>query len=439
MRHLDLFSGIGGFAYAAQMIWGSQYENAGFCEIDPFCQNVLRKNFPEAEIYPDIRTIAHTDGSRSQGGDSAGEDGRSWITGHVDLVTGGFPCQPFSQAGRRRGTDDNRYLWPEMLRVIQDFQPSWVIAENVGGLVTWNNGLVFETVCTDLEAAGFEVQPFIIPAAAVGAPHRRDRVWFVARNTKYDGQHGTKDASSRHQGGHGNTQRTDKVRKPKRANSVWGHATNAAYSIVGGLGLQPQQDTQNTQPSVTGELAANSRRFRRESRRSNAIRPEEQEPVGSDSGRISWNRDWQEVASATCLPRVDDGLPRRVVRLPDGTVISEAQWRKEAIKAYGNAIVPQVAMQIMKSIKEAIIMEKLEAIDEHILTQLNYNEEFCMGYDYLENHLYKRPELKKAIKKLREQGYVEYWRGLMTEDGQVAGSGFCRTSKGNEYVEEHQL
>src|SRR4029077_4695613 len=92
----------------------------------------------------------------------------------------GFPCQPFSAAGKRRGTEDDRHLWPEMFRIIQTFKPTWIVAENVRGLATWNNGLVLEQVCTDLEGQGYEVQPFIIPAVAVNAPHRRDRIWFVA-------------------------------------------------------------------------------------------------------------------------------------------------------------------------------------------------------------------------------------------------------------------
>lgn len=102
-----------------------------------------------------------------------------WISG-TDLLTGGFPCQPFSQAGRRRGTADDRYLWPEMLRVIQLTKPTWIIGENVGGFVTWNEGMVLEQVCLDLESENYEVQTFVIPAVSVNAPHRRDRVWIVA-------------------------------------------------------------------------------------------------------------------------------------------------------------------------------------------------------------------------------------------------------------------
>lgn len=160
IKHLDLFSGVGGLSLAARNVFGKQYQNVGFCEIDPFLQESLGKNFPGAKIYADIRTITKRI--------------------PTDIITGGFPCQPFSSAGKRGGTEDNRYLWPEMFRVIRLQTPEWVIAENVSGLLTYNNGMVFESICTDLEGRGYEVWPFIIPAFAVGAPHRRDRVWIVA-------------------------------------------------------------------------------------------------------------------------------------------------------------------------------------------------------------------------------------------------------------------
>lgn len=158
MKHLDLFSGIGGFAYAAQTVWGNEYENVGFCDNNKFCQQVLKKHWPNATIYGDIRNLKLSIGS-------------------ADLVTGGFPCQPFSNAGKREGKQDNRYLWPEMLRIIREVRPTWVVGENVAGLIGMAE---FEIVCSDLETEGYEVQPFIIPACAVGAPHRRDRVWIVA-------------------------------------------------------------------------------------------------------------------------------------------------------------------------------------------------------------------------------------------------------------------
>ncbi len=158
LKHLDLFSGIGGFALAAQWVWGKDHEIVSFCEIEDFPQKVLKKNFPGAPIHNDIKTL---DGSKF---------------GTVDLVSGGFPCQPFSLAGKRRGKEDDRYLWPEMVRIIEESKPRWVIGENVAGFVSMG----LEQAVFDLESFGYEVWPFIIPAAAVGAQHQRDRLWIVA-------------------------------------------------------------------------------------------------------------------------------------------------------------------------------------------------------------------------------------------------------------------
>lgn len=150
MTHGSLFSGIGGFDLAAA--WAG-WTNVFNCEIDPFCRRVLKYHFPESEHYEDIRTTDFT----------------VWRD-RVDVLTGGFPCQPFSLAGKRKGTADDRYLWPAMLGVVRTVRPRWVVGENVLGIVNWSQGMVFEHVCADLEAAGYEVQAYLIPAAGVGAP-----------------------------------------------------------------------------------------------------------------------------------------------------------------------------------------------------------------------------------------------------------------------------
>ncbi|MBX6424169.1 DNA (cytosine-5-)-methyltransferase (plasmid) [Thermosulfurimonas sp. F29] len=161
MRHLDLFSGIGGFALAARWVWGKAHRVLAFVEIDPFCQEVLRKHFPGVPIHDDIRTFKATH-----------------LVGRVDLLTGGWPCQPFSHAGKRRGKADDRYLWPEMRRIIEECRPRWVVGENVAGIIN----LALDDVLSDLEALGYEAWPIVVPACAVNAPHRRDRVWIVAYN-----------------------------------------------------------------------------------------------------------------------------------------------------------------------------------------------------------------------------------------------------------------
>ena len=207
MKHLDLFSGIGGFSLAALQVWGAEYENVGMCEIDRYCQELLKLRFPGCKIYEDIkkltaeRIITDSDnrGQAVKEQQATGDKQRC----RVDLLTGGFPCQPFSAAGKRKGTDDNRHLWPEMLRVITEVKPTWIIGENVAGILnmaqsggdtdveneTDNEGSdngesgadgIIWGIVNSLEQIGYSVQTFVIPACAVSAPHRRDRVWIVA-------------------------------------------------------------------------------------------------------------------------------------------------------------------------------------------------------------------------------------------------------------------
>ena len=159
MKQIELFAGIGGFGLAGH--WAG-IETVCQVEIDPFCQKVLAKNFPNAHRHADIKTF----------------DGHPWRG--IDIVSGGFPCQPYSLAGKRAGNDDDRALWPEMLRVIREVAPSWVVGENVAGLLSMDGGRVFDGIVTDLENQGYTVETFIVPAVGVGAPHKRDRVWIVA-------------------------------------------------------------------------------------------------------------------------------------------------------------------------------------------------------------------------------------------------------------------
>ncbi len=160
MRHGSLFSGIGGFDLAAEWMG---WTNVFHCEIAEFPRKILKHHFPNSICYEDIKKTDFTKHRND-----------------IDIISGGFPCQPYSNAGKRRGKDDDRHLWPEMLRVIREVQPRFVVGENVSGLLTWNNGMVFHEIITDLENEGYETQAFLIPACATNAPHRRDRIWFVA-------------------------------------------------------------------------------------------------------------------------------------------------------------------------------------------------------------------------------------------------------------------
>lgn len=301
MKHLDLFSGIGGFALAADRVWpGIEHV---FVDNDLFCQAILKKHWPNAKIYGDIKCFTNTNNE------------------NYYILTGGFPCQPFSQAGQRKGTADDRYLWPEMLRVIREFKPTWVIAENVRGLLTWNEGLVFETVCADLESIGYEVQPIVIPACAVGAPHRRDRVWIVAHTEPT--RAGSKSREVDNEEG-----RTSQCRR---------EGLRQTHGEAGASGAEPADRDAADAGQVYGGT-----------RGSKGIDPESSER-GSEAGVSercgeTWNENWPEVAARLC--RMDDGLPEGISR-PRG-------WRNAALKAYGNAIVPQVAEQIMIGINHSL-------------------------------------------------------------------------------------
>jgi len=286
MRHASLFSGIGGFDLAAQdMGW----ENIFQVEIDDFATKVLEQNFPKVKRYTDIYDLNATIYEKQ-----------------IDIISGGFPCQPFSQAGKREGSRDNRFLWPQMLRIIQECKPPWVVAENVYGILNIEEGMVFQQVCLDLEAQGYEVQPFIIPACGKGARHRRDRVWFIGYNVGYAQHNGL---SAEPIGGGLQYQpkassRKKSVRKSARASS-------------------PSQDVAHTKgqrceplPQGTEELLSSE---------------------GSEllcRGSDGLYRGYWEVEPS--VGRVANGIPHRVDRL----------------KALGNAIVPQIAYDIFLTIKE---------------------------------------------------------------------------------------
>jgi DNA-cytosine methyltransferase len=171
LKILDLFSGLGGFSLGLERT--GNFETIAFCDNDKYSNLVLQKHWKGAKIYNDVKEITK---------EKLESDGIQF----PDIITGGFPCQPFSVAGKQKGTSDDRHLWPEMFRIIQEFKPRWVIGENVKGLVNLQDGMVFETVCTDLEGEGYEVRAFNIPAAGVGAPHRRERIWIVAHAKRYN-------------------------------------------------------------------------------------------------------------------------------------------------------------------------------------------------------------------------------------------------------------
>jgi DNA (cytosine-5)-methyltransferase 1 len=368
MKHGSLFSGLGGFDLAAEWMG---WENIFHCEWMEFPRKVLDYHFPNANSHIDI---CKTDFKK--------------YANKIDILTGGFPCQPFSMAGKRKGTDDERYLWGEMLRAIQEIKPAFVIAENVAGILSIDDGLVFEQVCLDLEAEGYEVQPFIIPAAAKNAPHRRDRVWFVATNTLsvrlQQCQNGTEMEGGQREICRERNQFTNGI----KTNGEISNATNtnsnglnqcngnnekhsskagvnaqrdAKQSDVNGNATNP--DGRRTQTRQDGEVLGESdtkekaRGFVYDGIQRNATNTKgtrgERECVkgqrqvqsdGRNSRTIPTN--FQEFPTQPPICGGDDGLPTEL----DGITFSK--WRSESIKGYGNAIVPQIALEIFKQLEK---------------------------------------------------------------------------------------
>jgi DNA (cytosine-5)-methyltransferase 1 len=330
MRHGSLFSGIGGFELAAEWMG---WHNTFHCEFNEFGSKVLSHYWPESKHYGDI-----TKSDFSEFRDT------------IDILTGGFPCQPYSAAGKRKGKDDARHLWPEMLRVIREVRPRYIVGENVYGLVTWNGGLVFEEVCTDLEAEGYAVWPIVIPAAAVNAPHRRDRVWFVAysENGGHRGRVCEQCADRERELLQNECKRSEMGCKAEGCCRV-GLATyadlhgcnqcnceNEKYSSqrrLDAFGNFEQSFVNGlTTYSENSRLSPCTERPRQEQSR------RRDEPMGA--------RQWQGFPTQSPVCSGDDGLPSEL----DGITFSK--WRNESIKAYGNAIVPQVVYQIFKAIED---------------------------------------------------------------------------------------
>ena len=438
MTHASVFSGIGGPEVAATMLG---WENLFHCEINPFGRAVLDYWYPNSKSYEDITKTDFTE----------------W-RGRVNVLTGGFPCQPFSYAGKRRGAEDDRYLWPSMYRCIDEIQPDWVIAENVAGILTMveqgeisevanqttlfdesndlrgryelREAFTLQRICNDLESYGYSVQPILIPACGVGAPHRRDRVFIVAKRkddidceTKYEelpeGRRPFTDPK-----GNGNNRRPGQVCGEKWGQTelnaescIDGKIPAPADTISGGEGTsgtcgcaEGGRCNANQQPCQWGAETEWNNRFYAILRHANATNSvseglERQDESGCCQGRQRmhlrgdtsgccgqdvWRNAtdtchaglqearpeqqtaghrgfgvrtgewverfgrgeeigsrWASFPSVSPVHRGNDGFPFDVDRL----TLSFGKWRTEALKAYGNAIVPQVMYEIFRAIE----------------------------------------------------------------------------------------
>ena len=322
MKHASLFSGIGGFDLAAQWMG---WTNVFHTEWNEFGQKVLQHHFPNSISYHDIIKTDYT-----------------IHRGTIDIITGGFPCQPFSLAGKRKGTDDERYLWHEMLRAIQQIRPTYVVAENVRGLLTIDGGLVFEQVCADLEAEGYEVQPILLPAASVNAPHRRDRIFIV---------------------GYAANSSVTRLERSTRTGERWKHGPtcqsesdestgNAANTNDTGT-KQPMQSERTRQKDDEGWQG--QPQFEPWKNGINEPAANTNSTPTADEIQTRWNVSasthdtigtWQNFPTESAICGRNDGLSDRLDN------ITFLKWRNESIKAYGNAVVPQLILPIFQTIEK---------------------------------------------------------------------------------------
>ena len=304
LKLLDLFAGIGGFSLGFEST--GYFKTIAFVEKDEFCQKVLRKNFNNVPIEGDIRNVKGTKYK-------------------ADVVTGGFPCQPFSVAGKRKGTDDDRYLWDETIRVVKECKPKWFIGENVEGLINIQEGMVLRQVQDDLEKEGFKVQCVVIPAASIGAWHQRKRVWIIG-NSEHNGLSTSEVKSRNIKTSTGSSKRQEKTMQSKGTNGPRdnGNVPNSQrneyqYSTIGksragkiwGFHTEKKEQTKHDLRSET-------------SRRNSSFKQE------------TW---WQTQSRICGVPAgLSDGMDKN---------------RKNRIKALGNTIVPQIARELALAIAKA--------------------------------------------------------------------------------------
>jgi len=300
LKVLDLFSGIGGFSLGLERTSG--FETVGFCEIEPFCQQVLRKHWPDVPIYEDVRNLTHD--------------------GPVDVISGGYPCQPFSTAGQRKGADDDRHLWPSMFACIKEHRPAWVIGENVAGHISMG----LDAVLSDLESEDYACRTFLIPACALGASHRRDRLWIVA---------------------HAQSQRHGAGREQLDIYKEDGGQVGECRFFSTGPSEQPEnmaedvsnahsEHAQRLQPNVTNtqeRKGQNERQVRSQDAGAGRIRKPEPGMGRTPHGVSAWlDGTWEYGIART-------------------TTITKN--RAKRLKALGNAVVPQIPEMIGNAILEA--------------------------------------------------------------------------------------
>ena len=314
LKVLDLFSGIGGFSLGLESL--GQFETIAFCEKDKFCQKVLQKNFPNITIEGEIRDVK-------------GEKYKA------DVVCGGFPCQPFSVAGKRKGTDDDRYLWDETIRVVRECKPKWFIGENVEGIINIQEGMVLRQVQTDLEKEGFEVQCLIIPASGIGAWHQRKRVWIIGCNVSNSNDRFSIGKNEKVQtrgntttNGSENVSYSDSEMRRRRG-TEFKSGTNEVWRF------HIEKEKQSEQNFRSKTIGCDDI-FRKDVSNSNELRTQVQtkrKHTGIEMSRGTSQKTWWQTQSKLC-------------RVPNGVSYELDKDRANRVKTLGNSIVPQIAREI---------------------------------------------------------------------------------------------
>ena len=385
MTHASLFSGIGAAELAATWMG---WKNLFHCDINEYGNRVLNYWFPESKGYKNVKETDFTE----------------W-RGKVDVLTGGFPCQPFSNAGSRKGTKDDRYLWPEMLRVIREVRPSWVVGENVAGILSMvqpgkgtavaqtrplfgesdtiyqkRERYVVEAICSDLEKEGYSVQPFNIPACGVGAPHKRERIWFIAsRNTADSGLLGQEKSEKPAMG-------IDKLHEGKSvtdtASMGWQERRSTCRRKYkdednrSDLFFKSERSCQEQSASDTtcngylsqgkSERAEKEKRFiSQPDKRGNTAEWSDELSIFQQYNSSEEYREgqkkrmleksfipaeiWSDFPTVSPVCRGNDGIPFDLSAL----AVSFPKWRQETITALGNSMVPEVVYEIFRTIETA--------------------------------------------------------------------------------------
>jgi DNA (cytosine-5)-methyltransferase 1 len=341
LKLLDLFSGIGGFSLGMEAT--NRIKTIAFVEKDKFCQKVLNKNFKNIPIEEDIRNVK----------------GSNYT---ADIVSGGFPCQPFSVAGKRKGKDDDRYLWDETIRVVAETKPKWFVGENVEGIINISNGTVLQQIQQDLEKEGFQVQCLVIPASGVGAWHQRKRVWIIGCNVSNSNSNRNTNEIERSNGEKEKVQREHR----QKDSSTWKFIrTNS-------------NDVPNTNSGNVHETGCErQRRIRQESEKGTRDQSsfqtlEKGHQVNATNIRQALSNTNSKGLQGCSLPTELEREQRQVITkrdtekqqtwweaqsslcgVPDGISYELDKDRTNRIKALGNSIVPLIAYEIGKAIISA--------------------------------------------------------------------------------------